>query len=44
MYCTSYSEIFDLELPQEKRDSYKLDFRNFMEKMYLKIQKFLNED
>ena len=44
MYCTSYSEIFELELPQEKKDSHELDFRNFMEKIYVKTQKFLNED
>lgn len=44
MYCVSYSEIFELELPKEKRDSHELNFRNFMEKIYVKTQKLLNED
>lgn len=44
MYCVSYSEIFELELPKEKRNSHELNFRNFMEKIYVKTQKLLNED
>jgi hypothetical protein len=43
-FCYSYSEVFDLGLPQETRDSYELDFRNFMEKIHFKIQKVLNEE
>lgn len=42
-FCYSYSEVFELDLPQETRDSYELKFRNFMEKIYFKIQKVLNE-
>ena len=43
-FCCSYSEIFELDLPQETRDSYELKFRNFMEKIHFKIQKILNEE
>jgi len=43
-FCYSYSEVFESDLPQETRDSYDLKFRNSMEKIYLKIQKFLNEE
>ena len=43
-FCYSYSEVFESYLPGEKIDSYDLEFRNSMEKIYLKIQKFLNEE
>ena len=43
-FCYSYSEIFELDLPQETRDSYELEFRNFMEKIHFKIQKVLNKE
>lgn len=43
-FCYSYSEVFELVLPQETRDSYDLEFRNSMEEIYFKIQKFLNEE
>lgn len=43
-FCYSYSEVFGLELPQETRDSYELDFCNFMEKVNFKIQSFLNKE
>lgn len=44
MYLDSYSEIFELDLPREKRDSHELNFHNFMKGIHSKIQKFLNED
>lgn len=40
----SYSEVFQLDLPQETRDSYELEFHNFMEKIHFKIQKVLNKE
>jgi len=43
-FCYSYSEVFESYVPGEKIDSYDLEFRNSMEKIYLKIQKFLNEE
>ena len=43
-FCYSYSEVFESYVPGEKMDSYDLEFRNSMEKIYLKIQKFLNEE
>lgn len=43
-FCYSYSEVFESYLPGEKIDSYDLEFRNSMEKIYLKIQNFLNEE
>ena len=43
-FCYSYSEVFELYVPGEKINSYDLEFRNSMEKIYLKIQKFLNEE
>ena len=43
-FCYSYSEVFELDLPQERRDSYELEFRNFMEKIHFKIQKVLNKE
>ena len=43
-FCYSYSEVFELDLPQETRDSYELEFRNFMEKIHFKIQKVLNKE
>ena len=43
-FCHLYSEVFESYVPREKKDSYYLEFRNSMEKIYLKIQKFLNED
>ena len=41
--CYSYSEIFELSLPKEEMNSYNLEFRNSIEKIYLKINNFLNE-
>ena len=43
-FCYSYSEVFESYVPGEKIDSYDLEFRNSMEKIYLKILKFLNEE
>ena len=43
-YCYSYAEIFESYLSEEERASYDLKFRNSMEKIYLKIQKYLNEE
>ena len=43
-FCYSYSEVFESYLPGEKIDSYDLEFRNSMEKIYLKIQNFLKEE
>ena len=43
-FCYSYSEVFESYVPGEKIDSYDLEFRNSMEKIYLKIQKYLNEE
>ena len=43
-FCYSYSEVFESYVPREKIDSYDLKFLNSMEKIYLKIQKFLNEE
>ena len=43
-FCYSYSEVFELDLPQERRNSYELDFRNFMDEIHLKIKKILNEE
>lgn len=43
-FCYSYSEVFESYVSGEKIDSYDLEFRNSMEKIYLKIQKFLNEE
>lgn len=43
-FCYSYSEVFELDLPQETIDSYELEFRNFMEKIHFKIQKVLNKE
>ena len=40
-FCYSYSEVFESYVFGEKIDSYDLEFRNSMEKIYLKIQKFL---
>ena len=40
--CYSYSEVFESDLPAEKINSYALKFRNFMENIYLRIQKFLS--
>ena len=40
-FCYSYSEVFESYVPGEKIDSYDLEFRNSMEKIYLKIQNFL---
>lgn len=42
--CYSYSEVFESYFPKEQMDSYELEFRNSIEEIYLKIQKFLNED
>ena len=42
-FCYSYSEVFESYVPGEKIDSYDLEFRNSMEKIYLKTQKLLNE-
>ena len=39
-FCYSYSEVFESYLPGEKIDSYDLEFRNSMEKIYLKIHVF----
>lgn len=39
-FCYSYSEVFESYVPGEKINSYDLEFRNSMEKIYLKIQKF----
>ena len=43
-FCYSYSEVFESYVPGEKINSYDLEFCNSMEKIYLKIQKFLNEE
>ena len=43
-FCYSYSEVFESYVPGEKIDSYDLEFRNSMEKIYLKIQKYLDEE
>jgi len=43
-FCYSYSEVFESYVPGEKIDSYDLEFRNSMEKIYLKTQKLLNEE
>ena len=43
-FCYSYSEVFESDISAEKFDSYDLEFRNSMEKIYLKIQNFLNEE
>ena len=43
-YCMSYADLFESNLTKEETDSYQLEFRNSMEEIYLKIQKFLNED
>ena len=43
-FCYSYWEVFESYLPEEKIDSYDLEFCNSMEKIYLKIQNFLNEE
>ena len=42
-FCYSYTEVFESYLPREEMDLYDLEFRNSMEKIYLKIQNFLNE-
>ena len=39
-FCYFYSEVFESYVPKEEMDSYDLEFRNSMEKIYLKIQKF----
>ena len=39
-FCYSYSEVFESYVPGEKIKSDDLEFRNSMEKIYLKIQKF----
>lgn len=36
-FCYSYSEVFESYVPGEKIDSYDLEFRNSMEKIYSKI-------
>lgn len=51
-FCYSYSEVFESSyvsfllplVPGEKINSYDLEFLNSMEKIYLKIQKFLNKE
>jgi len=43
-FCYSYSEVFELYVPREKSNSYDLEFRNSIEKIYLKIQNFLSEE
>jgi len=43
-FCYSYCEIVESDVILEKRNSYDLEFRNSMEKIYLKIQNFLNEE
>jgi hypothetical protein len=43
-FCYSYSELFESYPTAEKFDSYDLEFRNSVEKFYLKIQKILNEE
>jgi hypothetical protein len=42
-FCYSYSEVFESHVIGDN-DPYDLEFRNSMEKIYLKIQKFLNEE
>ena len=42
--CYSHSEVFESYNPTEKFDSYELEFRNSIEKVYFKIQNFLNEE
>ena len=43
-FCYSYSEVFESNISVEKFDSYDLEFHNSMQKFYLKIQNFLNEE
>lgn len=43
-FCYSYSELFESYRTAEKFDSYDLEFRNSMKKIYFKIQNFLNEE
>ena len=40
-FCYSYSEVFESDISVEKFDSYDLEFRNSMQKIYLKIQNFI---
>jgi len=42
-FCYSHSEIFESDIPAEKFDLYEAEFRGSIEKIYLKIQKFLEE-
>lgn len=42
-FSYSHSERFELEIPEEKFDLYKVEFRGLIKKIYLKIQKFLEE-
>lgn len=42
--CNSYCEILESSLYQEKFDSYDLEFSDSIQKIYLKIQNFLNEN
>ena len=41
---TQVHDAIEKYVPGEKIDSYDLEFRNSMEKIYLKIQNFLNEE
>ena len=43
-FCYSHFEVFESDIPREKFDSYELEFRNSIEKVYFKIQNFLNEE
>jgi len=43
-FCYSYSEVFESDISVEKFDLYDLEFRNSMQKIYLKIQNFLKEE
>ena len=43
-FCYSYSEVFESDISVEKFDRYDWEFRNSMQKIYLRIQNFLNEE
>lgn len=43
-FCYSHSEVFDSDISAEKLNSYELEFRDSIEKIYFQIQNFLNEE